>query len=64
VSRQPVSAPYLLVTIGFERSAPHVIASCMNDRDEARLWDWIHAKPRLAEIVRLAIELEQEERAA
>jgi len=55
--------PAVIIEIPVE-AAPRVVLSCSTEGEESRVWDWIAAHEELADIVRRALELAQEARAA
>ena len=58
-----MTAPAVVIRLELE-AAPCVIIDAVNDAELARLADWIHARPGIAELVTFAIELEGEAKAA
>jgi hypothetical protein len=59
-----VSVPALLIEIRLEHGKPRVIIDALTDSESLRLADWLWSRPELAELVRLAVELQNEERVA
>lgn len=58
-----MNPPSFIIVVGLERSAPHVMNTAQNDSEYLRLDDWVRTHPKLAEILRLAFELDCEQRA-
>ena len=57
------SHPGVVIELRLE-AAPRLLLCCMNDAEEARVWDWIHSHDALADLVQRALELAEEARAA
>lgn len=55
--------PGLAIQLRVE-AAPVVHFFCLNECEETRVLDWIRSRAELAEIVRLALQLAEEARAA
>ncbi|MFN2467039.1 MAG: hypothetical protein ABR521_02745 [Gaiellaceae bacterium] len=55
--------PALVIVLAFE-AAPRVVADCLSDSEGQRLVDWIESRPELLELVKRALELQEEARAA
>jgi hypothetical protein len=56
-----MSAPSLVIEIVLERGKPRVYIDALTDSETLRLADWLWSRPELAELVRLAVELSQEQ---
>jgi hypothetical protein len=52
--------PSVRIVITVETRAPHVYVSAATDGEYARLEFWLRSTPRLAALVRAAVELESE----
>lgn len=59
-----MTPPSILIEIHLESGRPRVYVDAVNDGEFLRLDDWLLRKPDLAELLRLALELQNEERAA
>ena len=59
-----MTVPSLLIEIRLEHGRPRVYVDALGEGDYLRLSDWLWSRPQLAELVRLAIELQDEEQAA
>ena len=56
--------PSVSILLEFEHRAPRSSFTFVNDAGEARMRDWLLAHPQLLALIRRAVELEREERAA
>jgi hypothetical protein len=59
-----VSPPAILIEIRLEAGRPRVYIDARDEGEFLRLGDWLWSKPDLAELIRLAVELQNEERVA
>jgi hypothetical protein len=59
-----MSAPQICILIRLEDGRPRVTIDALTDSETLRLADWLWSRPELAELVRLAVELQNEERPA
>ncbi len=55
--------PAIVIAIGVE-AAPSVVFCCQNSSEESRLMDWVASHDGLTELVRRAVALAEEARAA
>jgi len=55
-----VSVPQVVIVIRLEDGRPRVTIDALTDSECVRLEDWLFRKPELAELVRLAVELQEE----
>lgn len=58
-----MSAPSILIRLSLEEK-PRLAVDCLTDGEEARLVDWLSAKPEYLDLVTRAIELADERKAA
>jgi hypothetical protein len=58
-----VRVPQVVIVIRLEDGQPRVFVDALGDGEYARLQDWVLRHPDLCEILRLAIELAERERA-
>jgi hypothetical protein len=55
-----MSVPQVVILIRLEDGRPIVTIDAVSDSEAVRLDDWLLRKPALAELVRLAVELQAE----
>ncbi len=55
-----MSVPQVAILIRLEATAPTVYVDAVSDGEYLRLADWLSSRPQLAELVRQAVELENE----
>lgn len=58
-----MSAPSIVIRLSLE-DKPRLSLDCVSESEEARLVDWLSAKPDYNDLVRRALELATEESAA
>jgi hypothetical protein len=58
-----VTAPAVLIRFELE-AAPRLFVESLNDREHDRLIDWVEAHPDYLDLIRRALALETQERAA
>jgi hypothetical protein len=58
-----MSVPALVIRLALEHRAS-VYVDCQNEAEELRLVDWLATRSEYAELVALALELSEQERAA
>jgi hypothetical protein len=59
-----MSVPQICILIRLEDGRPRVYVDAVSDGEYLRLADWLWSKPELTELIRLAVELQNKERAA
>jgi hypothetical protein len=57
-----MSVPQVVILVRLEDGRPIVTIDAVSDSEALRLDDWLLRKPALAELVRLAVELQAESR--
>jgi hypothetical protein len=59
-----MSVPQVVILIRVEDGRPRVYVDAVSEGECLRLEDWLARRPELAELLRLALDLQDEERAA
>jgi hypothetical protein len=61
---EPAGAPSLSIVVTLEDPTPRLRSACRTEAEADRLEAWIRSRPRLLRLMRDALEIAAEERAA